>query len=76
MELTEAQSIARFRTIAQLHKLGVAMRRAAIRDEHPEFSEVEISRELRKWLGYEGYGDLDDPDLVQRPPRMIGTGRG
>jgi hypothetical protein len=67
----DSRDAQRFRLIAELRTLGIAMRRAALRADHPDWSDADITRELGRWLGYEGFGELDDPDLVERPPRAL-----
>jgi hypothetical protein len=66
--IREAQ---RFKLIAELRSLGIAMRRAALRADHPDWTRARVDREICRWLGYEGFGELDDPDLIERPPRVF-----
>jgi len=61
----EQRLVERFRTILDLWATGMALRRQAIRREHPGASEAEIESRLARWLherpGAE-HGDGPHPD--------------
>ena len=45
-----AEVAAAFRTTVDLFEAGVAMKRQSLRRSHPDASEEEIERRLRRWL--------------------------
>jgi hypothetical protein len=59
--------IERFRTAVDLWATGVALRRQAIRRQHPEASHEEVEARLNQWLQDRPGAEMGDGPRPDRP---------
>lgn len=57
--------------VAELHEVGVEIQRENIRRANPSWSDARVGKELRRWLGFEGYTCEPGDPFVIRPPRSL-----